>query len=116
MQVKVRAGEFAPAAVLTNALMVLGVTDPLHVRVEIDESEIPRFHQGTAAYAAVRGRADQQVPLNFVRAEPLVVPKRSLSGGVSERVDTRVLELIYSVSPRELEATVGQQVDVFIAE
>ena len=116
LQVKIRVGEFAPAAVLTNALMVLGVTSPLHVRVEIDESEIPRFHVGATAYAAVRGRADQQVPLTFVRVEPLVVPKRSLSGGVSERVDTRVLELIYSVSPEQLNATVGQQVDVFIEE
>lgn len=116
LQVKIRVGEFAPAAVLTNALMVLGVTDPLHVRVEIDESEIPRFEAGAAAFAAVRGRADQQVPLTFVRIEPLVVPKRSLSGGVSERVDTRVLELIYSVSPKLLAATVGQQVDVFIEE
>jgi multidrug resistance efflux pump len=116
LQVKVRVGEFAPAAVLTNALMVLGVTDPLHVRVEIDESEIPRLQMGSAAYAAVRGRADQQVALTFVRAEPFVVPKRSLSGGVSERVDTRVLELIYSVSPKQLQATVGQQVDVFIEE
>ncbi|MCC6510051.1 MAG: biotin/lipoyl-binding protein [Pirellulaceae bacterium] len=116
LQVRIRVGEFAAAAVLTNALMVLGVTDPLHVRVEIDESEIPRFHAGTKAYAAVRGRADQQVPLRFVRAEPLVVPKRSLSGGVSERVDTRVLELIYAVTPQALGATVGQQVDVFIEE
>ncbi len=116
LQVKIRVGEFAPAAVLTNALMVLGVTSPLHVRVEIDESEIPRFQVGAAAFAAVRGRADQQVPLTFVRVEPLVVPKRSLSGGVSERVDTRVLELIYSVSPELLNATVGQQVDVFIEE
>ncbi len=56
------------------------------------------------------------MPLTFVRVEPLVVPKRSLSGGVSERVDTRVLELIYSVSPELLNATVGQQVDVFIEE
>lgn len=71
---------------------------------------------GAAAYAAVRGRADGQVSLTFVRVEPLVVPKRSLSGGVSERVDTRVLEGIYSVSPTQLAATVGQQVDVFIEE
>ncbi len=55
LQVKIRVGEFAPAAVLTNALMVLGVTSPLHVRVEIDESEIPRFQVGAAAFAAVRG-------------------------------------------------------------
>ncbi len=116
LQVKIRVGEFAPAAVLTNALMVIGVTDPLHVRVEIDESEIPRVQLGAKAYAAVRGRADQQIPLTFVRAEPFVVPKRSLSGGVSERVDTRVLELIYSASPKLLSAAVGQQVDVFIEE
>ncbi len=116
LQVKIRVGEFAAAAVLTNALMVLGVIDPLHIRVEIDESEIPRFHVGATAYAAVRGRANQQVPMKFVRSEPFVVPKRSLSGGVSERVDTRVLQLIYAVSPSALDARVGQQVDVFIEE
>lgn len=116
LQVKIRVGEFAAAVVLTNALMVLGVTDPLHVRVEIDETEIPRLRSGAKAYAAVRGRADQQVPLTFVRSEPFVVPKKSLSGSVSERVDTRVLQLIYSVEPQKLGATVGQQVDVFIEE
>ena len=116
LQVKIRAGEFAAAAVLTNALMVLGVTRPLHVRVEVDESEIPRFQAGSKAFAAIRGKASEQVPLEFVRTEPFVVPKKSLSGGVSERVDTRVLELIYAVSPDDLQAKVGQQVDVFIEE
>ncbi len=85
--------------------------------VEVDESEIPRFRPGAAAYAAVRGRADEQVPLTFVRAEPLVVPKRSLSGGVSERVDTRVLELIYSVIAEELERdTLASKWTCFIEE
>lgn len=116
LQVKIRVGEFAAAAMTASPLMVLGVTDPLHVRVQIDESEISRFHTGAKAFAAVRGRADRQVPLEFVRAEPFVVPKRSLSGGVSERVDTRVLELIYAVAPAALVAKVGQQVDVFIEE
>ena len=116
LQVKIRVGEFAAAAVLANALMVLGVTEPLHVRVEIDESEISRLDIGARALAAVRGRAEQQVPMDFVRAEPFVVPKRSLSGGVSERVDTRVLQIIYSVSPSVLSAKVGQQVDVFIEQ
>ncbi len=54
LQVKIRVGEFAAAAVLTNALMVLGVMDPLHIRVEIDESEIHRFRMGAKAYATVR--------------------------------------------------------------
>ena len=71
LQVRIRVGEFAPAAVLTNSLMVLGVVDPLHIRVDIDESEIPRFNAGAKAYASVRGRANVQVPLEFVRSRTL---------------------------------------------
>ncbi len=114
LQVKTRVGEFAPAAVLSNALMVLGITEPLHVRVDIDESEIPRFKEGSVAMASVRGRAEVQVKLNFVRTEPYVIPKRTLSGGVAERVDTRVLQVIYATDAKTLGAVPGQQVDVFI--
>jgi multidrug resistance efflux pump len=114
LQVKVRAGEFAPAAVLATPLMTLGVTDPLHVRVDIDESEIPRFDSSTKAYASVRGRPETKVPLQYVRTEPYVIPKKTLNGSVSERVDTRVMQIIYSVSPNIINAVTGQQVDVYI--
>lgn len=116
LQVKIRVGEYAPAAVLVTPLMTLGVLDPLHIRVDIDESEIPRFHPTAQAYASVRGRPEHQVPLTYVRTEPYVVPKKTLNGGVSERVDTRVMQIIYSVSPSIIEAISGQQVDVYIAE
>jgi HlyD family secretion protein len=114
LQVKIRAGEFVPAAVLANPIITLGVVDPLHIRVDIDETEIARFRETAAAYASVRGRPERRVPISFVRSEPFVVPKRSLTGGVSERVDTRVLQIIYSVKPEEIEAISGQQVDVYI--
>ncbi len=38
------------------------------------------------------------------------------TGTVSERVDTRVIQVIYSVSPKSLRAIVGQQVDVYIED
>jgi multidrug resistance efflux pump len=116
LQVNVREGEFAPAAILSTPLMILGVVDPLHVRVDIDESEIPRFSSKASAFASVRGRPSIKVPLTFVRTEPYVVPKKTLNGGVSERVDTRVLQIIYSVSPAAIQAIPGQQVDVYIEE
>ncbi len=116
LQVKVRAGEFIPAAVLSTPLISLGVTEPLHVRVDIDEADIARFHQAAKAYASVRGRPDLRVTLDYVRTEPYVIPKKSLGGGVSERVDTRVLQIIYSVDPRAIQASPGQQVDVYIEE
>ena len=49
-----------------------------------------------------------------MRFEPYVVPKRSLTGDSTERVDTRVLQAIFSFTRGELPIFVGQQMDVFI--
>ena len=48
-----------------------------------------------------------------MRAEPQVVPKRSLTNSAAERVDVRVLQLIYAL-PKTDRFRVGQQVDAFI--
>jgi HlyD family secretion protein len=116
LSVKIRAGEFVPAAVLSTPFITLGVVSPLHLRVDIDESEIPRFHPGAKAFASVRGQPQLKIPIQYVRTEPLVIPKRSLTGTVSERVDTRVLQVIYSADPSELKAAIGQQIDVYVEE
>lgn len=116
LQVKVRTGEFAQAAALADPLMILGVIDPLHVRVDIDEAEIPRFQSGALAYASLKGDPSRKAPLKFVRVEPLVIPKKSLTGSVSERVDTRVMQIIFQLDPAKLQAITGQQLDVYIEE
>jgi multidrug resistance efflux pump len=116
LSVKIRQGEFIPASILANPLITMGQIDPLHIRVDIDESEIPRFRSEAVATATLRGSAGNGVRLQYVRTEPLVVPKRNLTGTVSERVDTRVMQVIYSVSPQSLRAIVGQQVDVYIED
>jgi HlyD family secretion protein len=114
LKVNVRLGEYAPAGVLASPLMTMGSIDPLHVRVDIDEADSWRVHPKTPAVARLRGNPEISVALSFVRFEPYVLPKRSLSGGVAERVDTRVLQAIYAFAPAEFPAFVGQQVDVFI--
>ena len=116
LSVKIREGEFIPASVLANPLITMGKIDPLHIRVDIDESEIPRFRADAVATATLRGSSTPGVKLQYVRTEPLVVPKRNLTGTVSERVDTRVMQVIYSISPASLRAIVGQQVDVYIED
>lgn len=114
LKVDVRLGEYAPAGVLASPLMTMGSLDPLHVRVDIDETDSWRVHPETPAIARLRGNPEISVALSFVRFEPYVLPKRSLSGGIAERVDTRVLQAIYAFAPAEFPAFVGQQVDVFI--
>jgi multidrug resistance efflux pump len=114
LQVKLRAGEFAPAAPVPAPLIVLGRSTPLHVRVDVDEHEGWRVRSGAAATGHVRGNADLKTPLRFVRFEPFVIPKRSLTGDSTERVDTRVLQIIYRVERDDPPLFVGQQLDVFI--
>ena len=114
LQVKIRVGEFAPAAATASPLILLGRSKPLHVRVDVDEHEAWRVHQGAHAMGHVRGNANLKAPLEFVRFEPFVLPKRSLTGDSTERVDTRVLQIIYRVRRDDVPLFIGQQLDVFI--
>ncbi|MDZ4658486.1 MAG: efflux RND transporter periplasmic adaptor subunit [Bythopirellula sp.] len=113
LQVNVRPGEFV-AAPANQALVVLGNVTQLHVRVDIDEYDIPRFIDDAAARATLKGQPDEFFPLRFVRIEPYVVPKKSLTGDNTERVDTRVLQVIYAIDTGGKRLFVGQQLDVFI--
>jgi RND family efflux transporter MFP subunit len=114
LQLKVHLGEFAPTGASPTPLILLGNVDKLHVRVDVEEHEASRVQPGAQAVAAVRGNADLRTPLAFVRFEPFVVPKKSLTGDSTERVDTRVLQVIYRIEDRNLSLFVGQQMDVFI--
>jgi multidrug resistance efflux pump len=114
LQVKIRPGEFAQVGVLQDPLMLLGRTDVMHIRVDVDENEASRVRQGAPAVAYVRGNSSITTRLEFVRIEPFIVPKRSLTGDTTERVDTRVLQVIYAFEPGNLPVYVGQQMDVYI--
>jgi hypothetical protein len=96
LQVNVRPGEFVGAPP-SQALVVLGNVTQLHVRVDVDEYDIPRFIADAPARATLKGQPNDSFPLRFVRIEPYVVPKKSLTGDNTERVDTRVLQVIYAI-------------------
>jgi HlyD family secretion protein len=117
LQLKVRAGEFISASPASTPWMTLGQTRPLHLRADVDEHEAWRIQSQAAAIAHVRGNPELKADLEFVRFEPLVIPKRSLTGDATERVDTRVLQVIYRLQKPESAALfVGQQMDVFIVD
>jgi HlyD family secretion protein len=114
LQVKARPGQFAPANTLEEPLVTLGETSPLHVRVDVDEADIARMKRGGAADIFTRGIIKQTSRARFVRVEPLVIPKQSLTNSASERVDTRVLQVIYALPQGQEGFYVGQQVDAFV--
>ncbi|MEI6818152.1 MAG: HlyD family efflux transporter periplasmic adaptor subunit [Verrucomicrobiota bacterium] len=114
IQVNIRAGEFAATSPKSPAL-VLGETQRLQVRADVDEQNATRIRSGQKAYGYLKGDPTVTFPLVFTRIEPYVIPKVSLTGSSTERVDTRVLQVIYSLTrPTDPPLYVGQQVDVFI--
>jgi multidrug efflux pump subunit AcrA (membrane-fusion protein) len=118
LQVKVHLGEYAPAGELATPLMLIGDIHKLVVRTDIDENDAWRLPRTAAqkmrAVAYLRGNRDIGCDLKFYRIEPYVIPKKSLTGDSTERVDTRVLQVLYTFEPGDRPIYVGQQMDVFI--
>lgn len=116
LAVNIRPGEYVSTMGGGNSqpFIEMGQTQPLHVRIDIDEEQAPRVALGEPAVVSPRGAAERQVKARFVRAEPLVVPKRSLTNSAAERVDVRVLQVLYELPESDGLFRVGQQVDAYI--
>ncbi|MDN3646580.1 efflux RND transporter periplasmic adaptor subunit [Pontixanthobacter aestiaquae] len=123
LAVNIRPGEYVSTQGGNGQPFIrMGQTRPLYIRVDIDESEAVRVDMGAPAIVSPRGAAGEQVEAKFVRAEPLVVPKTSLTNSASERVDVRVLQVLYQLPERASGGAsgdgglfrVGQQIDAFI--
>lgn len=114
LQVNIRAGEYASPQNKQPAL-VLGDIETLHVRADVDEQNATRIAPGKDATLYLKSDSTRKYTVKFVRVEPYVIPKVSLTGASTERVDTRVLQVIYELEkPKGDSLYVGQQVDVFI--
>lgn len=116
LRVDLRAGEYAPVPPtdLNNPSLLLGETRFLQLRADVDEDSASRVRKGAPAVAFIKGMRSDPIPLRFVRIEPYVTIKKSLTGDSTERVDTRVLQVIYQFDQSKVPVYVGQQMDVFI--
>jgi len=88
------------------------------VRCYVDEILISRLPQPTKMHArmSIRG-TNINIPLEYVRAQPYVTPKIELSDQRTERVDVRVLPVIFRFEkPKDISLYPGQLVDVYIGD
>jgi HlyD family secretion protein len=100
-------------------VMTLGSSPTsLHVRCYVDEILVPRLPEGSKikAQMSIRG-SNVKIPLYFVRVQPFVSPKIELSNQRQERVDVRVLPVIFKIEkPANVSIYPGELVDVYIGE
>lgn len=114
LEVNARPGEYAGQSD-GDGLVTLAADGNLQVRVEVEEADVPLLVDGAAASALVRGGdGAQSIPLAFVRREPLLKPKATLSGGPAERIDTRVVEVLFDLDATAGGVVPGQLLDVLI--
>jgi multidrug resistance efflux pump len=115
LQVNVRPGEYVQE-ISNEPSVLLGNTETLQVRVDIDEVNASRVTAQMPAVASPKGDSTVRFPLHFLRIEPYMQPKKNLTGNTAERNDVRVLQLLYSFKKTpDLPVYVGQQVDVFLS-
>ena len=102
-----------------NPILVMGTSQTyIGVRCYIDEILINRLPPASQMHAQlfIRG-TDISIPLEYVRVQPYVSPKIELSDQRLERVDVRVLPVIFRFEkPKDSNIYPGQLVDVYIAD
>jgi HlyD family secretion protein len=102
-----------------DPLIILGTSPAsLNVRCYVDEILVPRLPSGSKikAQMSIRG-SNVKIPLEFVRVQPLVSPKIELSDQRQERVDVRVLPVIFKIAESaNANLYPGELVDVYISE
>ncbi|MFZ4573254.1 MAG: HlyD family secretion protein [Phycisphaerales bacterium] len=113
----VEPGEYAGAD-QTIPLMLIGDLSALAVRAQVDEEDILLLGQtplGLPAMGRTRGSVVRELPLKLLRVEPYARGKQSLSGANTERVDTRVIDVVLALDLKPGVALYpGQALDVFI--
>lgn len=115
LQDEVQVGEIANQNSFNKApFIVCGDIDYVQIRIDIAEEDAWRYVAGAAATAFVRGNSSIEIPLEYDYIEPLIVPKKTLTGSDFEAIDTRVLQVIYRFDKKSYPIYVGQLLDVYI--
>jgi multidrug efflux pump subunit AcrA (membrane-fusion protein) len=114
LQIRIHEGESPSMDATQSPLLIVGNIDAYFVRVSINQLDIDEFNPKNPAVGFLQGDSRVSFPLEFVRIEPYLTGKQNLNNDISERVDTRVMHIVYCIKKVSVPIYVGQQMDVFI--
>lgn len=108
-----RAGESISSEMPTPIVTVADTT-VLRVRVDVDETDVAFVAPGQAAYVTAAAYGDRRFSGRVVRVGHSVGRKTVRTDEPTERVDTKVLEVLVELDPGQT-LPVGLRVDAFLA-
>lgn len=99
--------------------ITMGIVTPyLQVRAYLDEILVPKLPEPTKFKAKlfIRGMNNKSIDLEFSYIQPYTISNIELSDQRNERVDVRVLPIVFKFKkPTDIRMYPGQLVDVYIA-
>lgn len=99
LQVKLRAGEYySPGG---EALVVLGDTRTLRVRVDVDERDVAKAKIGAPAYVVASAYPGKKFRARVVDVGRRMGRKNVRTDDPTERIDTKILEVVLELDERE---------------
>lgn len=94
-------------------VVTLGDTRRLHVRAEVDETEVARLATGQRAWITAAAYGEQRFAGKVIRISQMLGRKKIQTDAPAEKVDTKVLEVLIELEPASA-VPVGLRVDTFI--
>ncbi len=98
-------------------IQIAQVSPYYQVRVFVDEILTPQLPDPSKLEATlfVRGMNNKAIPLEYVNTQPFTIPNIELSDQRNERVDVRVLPILFKFEkPKDITVYPGQLVDIYI--
>ena len=99
-------------------MATMGVVEPyLAVRCYVDEILVTRLPKPETLEAKmmIRGETNYSIALEFISMQPYTIPNIELSNEISQRVDVRVLPIVFKFKkPTDINIFPGQLVDVYL--
>lgn len=86
----------------------------MQIRVMIDERDVGKIKKGIRGVAYRRDGAREFLPLTFSHIVPMVTPRKQFTGIATERVDVRVLHVVFSFDSLPWNCYSGEQLGVFL--
>ena len=103
LQIKYRTGEYyTPMGAGGEALMTLGDTRKLRIRMDVDERDIAKITMGAPAFATLSAYAGRRVTGHVVDIGRRMGRRNVRTDDPAEHIDTKILEVVF-----ELDSTDG---------
>ncbi len=112
LQVRPRVGEYIQPG--TEAAVVIGDTRRLRARIDIDERDVDWVTQGAKAIVTVDALPAEHFSGEVVEVGRRMGRKNVRSGEPTERIDTKVLEVVVDLGPQD-RLIVGQRITGYLA-